>query len=85
MISNEVQCVLEAVAKKPARFRPKVMRKTIQKQRSVFQGQRAAAIARQRNKAMSARKAYYRKMYMDIKKREQKMYGNMARSQAYRR
>jgi len=69
----------------PKRFRPKVMRKTIGKQRSVFQGQTAARIAKQRNAALARRKAYYRKMYLDMKKREQKMYGNIARAQAYRR
>lgn len=83
MLENHVCIVLEA--NQPKRFRPKVMRKTIKTQRSVYQGQTAARMAKQRNAALARRKAYYRKMYLDMKKREQKMYGNMARAQSYRR
>lgn len=72
-------------AQQPKRFRPKVIRKSINNQRRVFQGQTAANIAKQRNAALAKRKAYYRKMYLDMKKREQKMYGNVARAQSYRR
>jgi len=90
MMSNEVQRVLEAVKKPgppkpPKRFRQRVVRKTIKTQRSVFQGQTAARIAKQRNAGLSRRKAYYRKMYLDMKAREQKMYGNAAKAQSYRR
>lgn len=66
-------------------YRVKTMRMNRAKQINKYAGGAASRIAKQRNAAMSKRKAYYRKMYMDMKKREQKMYGNMARAQALRR
>jgi len=88
MIENEIQAFFEAIAKKPGppkRFKPKVMRKTIKTQRNVFKGQAASRIGKARNPALAARKAHYRKMYLMMKKREQMMYGNMAKAQAFRR
>ncbi len=88
MIENEIQLFFEAIAKKPGppkRFKPKVMRKTIKTQRNVFKGQIASRIGKQRNPALAARKARYRKMYLAMKQQEQRMYGNMAKSQAFRR
>jgi len=77
---TQIDLVLEANP-----YKPKIYRVNRAKQVNRYAGGAAARISKQRNAAMSRRKAYYRKMYMDMKKREQKMYGNMARAQALRR
>lgn len=86
-MSNINQLVLEAVKKPgpPKRFKPKVRRVNIKKQRSIYAGQAAAAISRKRNPALAARKKMYRDMYLKIKQREQQMYRAQARMQAMRR
>jgi hypothetical protein len=86
-MSNINQLVLEAAKKPgpPKRFRPKVRRVNIKKQRSIYAGQAAASISRKINPALAARKKMYRKMYLDIKKREQQMYAARARAMSMRR
>ena len=80
IIMTQIDLFLEANP-----YRVKVMRVNRAKQINRYAGGAASRIAKQRNAAMARRKAYYRKMYMDMKKREQTMYGNMARAQALRR
>jgi len=83
-MSDINQLVFEAVHQ-IKRFKPKIQRINIAKQRNRFGGQTAAAMARKRNPGMAAKKAMYRKMYLDIKKREQQMYRSAARSAAMKR
>lgn len=71
---------IEEVFKPSKRFKTKMLRKTRQTQQHVFAGQTAAHLARKKNPSLDARKAFYRKMYLALKQREQQMYGSRAKS-----
>lgn len=57
------------------RFRTKVLRKNIKKQRSVYAGRAAARLAAKANPSLAKRKAMFRKKYLELKEREQRVYG----------
>jgi hypothetical protein len=58
------------------KFRPKMLRKTIQIQRRPLAGQFAAKLAKKRNPGLSRLKEKYRRKYLELKRREQRMYGS---------
>jgi hypothetical protein len=84
-INNLVYYYLTEATKPPQRFKPKTLRKTIQKQRSTYAGLLASQLARQRNKSLSDRKKFYRQKYLQLKQKEQQLYGSRARSLARRK
>lgn len=77
--------VFEAATKQPARFRPKMYRRTIPKQRNVYAGQISSNLARQRAPGIANRKKFYRQQYLKMKAQEQRMFGSRAKALSKRR
>ena len=80
-MSNINKLVFEAMT----RFRPKIYRKSIQKQRSVYAGQLASNLAKQKAPGIDARKSFFRRKYLEFKAKEQRMFGSRARSLSRRK